>query len=104
MNAHKLIETFSIERFEASYTVSGRPRMNLTDILDDLESFYGPQLPSWPVDTPHAFQKRLKTCESHDIPSPEASINRDAAPLSNQYRLIRADGTATTFPGKVSID
>jgi hypothetical protein len=38
-----------------------------------------------------------------DISSPEASINTDAAPLSNQYRLIRADGTATTFPGKTSI-
>ena len=28
--------------------------MNLADILDDLESFYGPQLPSWPVE-PYQF-------------------------------------------------
>jgi hypothetical protein len=34
---------------------------------------------------------------AHDIPSPEASINTDATPLSNQYRLIRADGTETTL-------
>ena len=40
---------------------------------------------------------------AHDIPSPKASINPDATPPSNHYRLIRADGTATTFPRKVSI-
>jgi hypothetical protein len=39
-----------------------------------------------------------------DIPSPEASFNSDAKLLSNQYRLIRADGTEATFFGKTSLE
>src|ERR1700722_13965548 len=41
---------------------------------------------------------------ANDIPSPEASINTDAKPHSNQYRLICADGSETTFPGRPSFD
>jgi hypothetical protein len=41
---------------------------------------------------------------AYDIPSPEASINTDAVLHSNQYQLIRSDGTETTFSGRPSFD
>jgi hypothetical protein len=40
----------------------------------------------------------------HEIPSPEASINSGATPLSNPDRLVRANGTEPTFSGRPSLD
>jgi hypothetical protein len=40
---------------------------------------------------------------AHDIPSPEASINTDAALKPGQYKVIRADGAESVHVGNPSI-